>query len=48
MEWAPDAHNPHPNDQPTIVYRGPAHYSNSGTESLAQWNAVNAFNTEAE
>ena len=48
MEWAPDALNPHPNDQPSTVYRGPAHYSNSGTESLAQWNPVNTFNTEAE
>jgi cytochrome c oxidase subunit 1 len=47
MEWAPDALNPHPNDQPSIVYRGPCHYSNSG-EIFAQWSSVNTFNTEAE
>ena len=48
MEWAPGALNPHPNHQPQIVYRSPAHYSNSGKEFLPQWNSVNAFNTEAE
>jgi cytochrome c oxidase subunit 1 len=48
MEWAPNALNSHPNEQPPIVYRSPAHYSNSGKEFLPQWNSVNAFNTEAE
>ena len=48
MEWAPNALNPHPNDQPSIVYRGPSHYTDSGTEFLPQWSAVNTFDTEAE
>jgi cytochrome c oxidase subunit I len=48
MEWAPNALNPHPNDQPSIVYRGPAEYTDSGEEFYPQWSAVNTFNTEAE
>ena len=48
MEWAPNALNPHPNDQPSIVYRGPSHYTDSGTEFYPQWSDVNTFNTEAE
>ena len=48
MEWAPDAINPHPNDQPSTVYRAPGHYSNSGEEFLPQWSSVNAFDAEAE
>ena len=48
MEWAPNVLNPHPNDQPPIVYRGPSHYTDSGKEFLPQWSAANTFNTEAE
>ena len=48
MEWAPNAFNPHPIDQPSIVYRGPSHYTDTGTEFLPQWSPVNTFNTEAE
>jgi cytochrome c oxidase subunit I len=48
MEWSPNALNPHPNDQQSIVYRGPSHYTDSGEEFLPQWSAVNTFNTEAE
>jgi len=48
MEWAPNALNPHPSDQSPIVYRGPSHYTDSGTEFYPQWSDVNTFNTEAE
>jgi cytochrome c oxidase subunit I len=48
MEWEPNALHPHPNDQPSIVYRGPSQYTDSGREFSPQWSAVNTFNTEAE
>jgi cytochrome c oxidase subunit 1 len=48
MEWAPNPLHPHPNDQPSTVYRGPCHYNDAGTESLAQWNSIDTFNAEPE
>jgi cytochrome c oxidase subunit 1 len=48
MEWEPNALNPHPSNQPSIVYRGPSQYTDSGKDFLPQWSPVNTFNTEAE
>ena len=48
MEWAPNALNPHPNDNLPIVRRKPCQYSDSGEEFLTQWSTASTFINEAE
>jgi cytochrome c oxidase subunit 1 len=48
MEWAPTASDRCPSDEPSTVYRGPTHYSDSGKNFLPQWSAANPIDIEAE
>jgi cytochrome c oxidase subunit 1 len=48
MEWAPNALNPHPNEDLPTVYREPCQYSDSGDAFLTQWSTASTFTHEAE
>ena len=48
MEWAPNALNPHPDEDPLVAYREPCQYSESGINFLTQWSPDSTFLPEPE